>query len=633
MEEMTGRLLVTGASGFVGRALGVEAVRRGMAVRGAVRTPVNLPAGVESCNVGGMDGGTDWAEALRGVDVVIHLAARVHVMRENVADPLAEFLKVNLDGTVNLARQAARAGVRRLVYVSSIKVNGESTAGSHAFSESDEPAPQDPYGVSKWRAEQALREIGRETGLEVVIVRPPLVYGPGVKGNFLSLLHAVYKGYPLPLAGVHNVRSLLYLGNLVDALLLCSAHPAAAGRTYLLRDGEDISIAGLISYLAAGMGKEPHLFSSPMWLLRGLSVLAGRQDSLDRLVGSLRIDDALIRKELGWMPSISVPEGLWKTAAWYAKAGRPCAIPRLPDRQDECNGDCGVSVVIVNYNAGDILRDCVRHALEQAGQVIVVDNDSRDDSIANLRAAFPAVQIIRNRHNLGFAKACNMGARAAAGDHILFLNPDCLLEPGAIQALLDAFHARPHVGMVGGLLTNPDGSEQGGARRAVPTPWRSFVRAFGLSVFSSRYPRLFSDYSLHKEPLPSEPVEVEAISGACMMARREAMAEVGLMDEEYFMHCEDLDWCMRFRRSGWSLLFVPGARMVHHKGHCSKSRPIFVEWNKHRGMLRFYRKFFRHQYPGVLMWLVAAGVWLRFSLAAGYFMSRRLVRRFGFGRD
>jgi hypothetical protein len=186
--------------------------------------------------------------------------------------------------------------------------------------------------------------------------------------------------------------------------------------------------------------------------------------------------------------------------------------------------------------------------------------------------------------------------------------------------------------MVGGLLTNPDGSEQGGARRAVPTPWRSFVRAFGLSAFSARYPRLFSDYSLHKEPLPEKPIEVEAISGACMMASREAMEEVGLMDEEYFMHCEDLDWCMRFQRSGWSLLFVPGARMVHHKGHCSKSRPIFVEWNKHRGMLRFYRKFFRHQYPGLLMWLVAAGVWLRFSLAAGYFTLRRLARRCGSGR-
>jgi GT2 family glycosyltransferase/nucleoside-diphosphate-sugar epimerase len=625
-------MLITGASGFVGRAVCVEAVRRGMSVRGAVRAPVSLPAGVENCIVGGMDDGTDWTEALRDVDVVIHLAARVHVMRESVTDPLAEFLKVNLDGTVNLVRQAARAGVKRFVYVSSIKVNGEGTATGQAFSELDEPAPRDAYAVSKWRAEQALCEIERETGIEVVILRPPLVYGAGVKGNFLSLLHVVYKGIPLPLAGVHNVRSLLYLGNFVDALLLCAGHPAAAGKTYLLRDGEDVSISALIAQLAPGMGRKPRLFSLPMRLLRRLSALAGRQDSLERLVGSLRVDDAPIRKELGWVPPVSVPEGLWKTAAWYAKTGRPCAIPQLSDQREDCKGDCGVSVVIVNYNAGDILRDCVGHALEQAGQVIVVDNDSHDDSIANLRAAFPGVQVICNRHNLGFAKACNIGARAADGDRILFLNPDCLLEPGAIQALLDAFRNRPDVGMVGGLLTNPDGSEQGGARRAVPTPWRSFVRAFGLSAFSARYPRLFSDYSLHKEPLPEKPIEVEAISGACMMASREAMEEVGLMDEEYFMHCEDLDWCMRFQRSGWSLLFVPGARMVHHKGHCSKSRPIFVEWNKHRGMLRFYRKFFRHQYPGLLMWLVAVGVWLRFSLAAGYFMVRRLARRCGSGR-
>lgn len=629
---MKEKILITGANGFVGRAVCVEAVRRGMAVRGAVRTQVGLPEGVESSIVGGMDGDTDWTEALRDVGVVIHLAARVHVMRESVADPLAEFLKVNLDGTVNLARQAARAGVKRFVYVSSIKVNGEETAGNHAFSELDEPVPQDPYAVSKWRAEQALREIERETGMEVVIVRPPLVYGAGVKGNFLSLLHAVYKGIPLPLAGVRNLRSLLYLENFADALLLCSSHPAAAGRTYLLRDGEDVSVSGLIGRLAASMGRKPRLFPLPMWLLGGLSALAGRQEALKRLAGSLRVDDALIRKELGWSPPFSVPDGLGKTAAWYAETGRPCAIPRLPDRRDDRRNDCRVSVVIVNYNAGDILRDCVKYAQEQAGQVIVVDNDSRDDSIAGLRAASPGVQVIRNRHNLGFARASNIGAQAADGDYILFLNPDCLLEPGAIQALLDAFHTRPHVGMVGGLLTNPDGSEQGGARRAVPTPWRSFVRAFGLSAFSSRYPRLFSDYSLHKEPLPEAPIEVEAISGACMMASREAMAEIGLMDEEYFMHCEDLDWCMRFRRAGWSLLFVPGARMVHHKGHCSKSRPIFVEWNKHRGMLRFYRKFFRHQYPGLLMWLVAVGVWLRFSLAAGYFMARRLGRRCGLGR-
>ena len=180
--------------------------------------------------------------------------------------------------------------------------------------------------------------------------------------------------------------------------------------------------------------------------------------------------------------------------------------------------------------------------------------------------------------------------------------------------------------MVGGLLTNPDGTEQGGGRRAVPTPWRSFVKASGLTLLSNRYPKLFADFALHKQPLPDQPLEVEAISGACMLIRRDALEDVGLLDEGYFMHCEDLDWCMRFRRKGWRILFVPDARMIHHKGYCSKTRPIFVEWNKHKGMMRFYNKFFRQQYPGLLMGFVAAAVWVRFAGIAIYHLQDRLLR-------
>jgi hypothetical protein len=180
----------------------------------------------------------------------------------------------------------------------------------------------------------------------------------------------------------------------------------------------------------------------------------------------------------------------------------------------------------------------------------------------------------------------------------------------------------PQTGMAGPLLLNPDGTEQAGGRRAVPTPWRSFVNTFGLSRLRERYPRLFADFLLHQQPLPDAPAEVEAVSGSCMLVRRDALRDVGTMDEDYFMHCEDLDWCMRFRLRGWKIMFVPDASAVHHKGTCSKARPIFVEWHKHKGMMRFYGKFFRHQYPGILMWVVAAGVWLRFSaVTANYFVS------------
>jgi GT2 family glycosyltransferase len=295
-----------------------------------------------------------------------------------------------------------------------------------------------------------------------------------------------------------------------------------------------------------------------------------------------------------------------------------------------------ISVVVVNYNAGPLLTECVREALAQADEILLIDNASRDSSTEDCARQFanePRLKIIRNEANLGFAVACNAGFTLAKGEFVLFLNPDCRLDEGAVAALLRPLQADATVGMVGGLLVNPDGSEQGGGRRAVPTPWRSFVRAFGLNRFANRWPKLFFDFHLHKQPLPERPIEVEAISGACMLVKREAVADVGLWDEAYFLHCEDLDWCMRFRQKGWKILFVPSARVTHALGACSRSRPVFVEWHKHKGMIRFYRKFFRHQYPGMLMGLVAMGVWLRFGLVAAYHTAKRVRRALRHGRD
>lgn len=297
--------------------------------------------------------------------------------------------------------------------------------------------------------------------------------------------------------------------------------------------------------------------------------------------------------------------------------------------------DSSVSIIVVNYNAGAVLTKCISSALKQAGEVIVVDNASTDSSIRMLELTFGEdshLKIIKNSKNLGFAKACNIGSEVATGDYFLFLNPDCLLQNNAVVNLVESFNLSTSVGMAGGLLTNLDGTEQGGGRRAVPTPWRSFVRAFGLTRFANRWPVLFYDFNLHQQPLPEAPIYVEAISGACMMINREVMEEVGHWDNDYFLHCEDLDLCIRFRQKGWRILFVPDAPVVHHLGLCSASRPIFVEWHKHRGMLRFYRKFFRHQYPGPLMWLVKLGVWLRFASVAGYHSYIRLSRWLGLGR-
>jgi GT2 family glycosyltransferase len=289
-----------------------------------------------------------------------------------------------------------------------------------------------------------------------------------------------------------------------------------------------------------------------------------------------------------------------------------------------------ISTVIVNHNAGALLRQCVDSLLNcpLAKEIIVVDNASTDASLAAI-SALPGVRIIRNAENLGFSTACNVGYRAASASTLLFLNPDCTFKPGALTELFASLNADKQVGMVGGLLTNLDGSEQEGGRRAVPTPWRSFVRAFGLVRFADRWPRLFFDFHLHRQPLPEEAIEVEAISGACMMVKREAMQSVGEWDEGYFLHCEDLDWCMRFRQGGWKIMFVPTAKIVHALGVSGRGRPIFVEWHKHRGMMRFYRKFFRHRYPGLLMLLVGAAVWFRFSLLVLSHSSKRMATQMG----
>ncbi|MDP2203199.1 MAG: glycosyltransferase family 2 protein [Methylicorpusculum sp.] len=276
-----------------------------------------------------------------------------------------------------------------------------------------------------------------------------------------------------------------------------------------------------------------------------------------------------------------------------------------------------ISAVVVNYNAGDLLLACIDSliACPIVGEIIVVDNASHDGSLEAIQD-FERVIIIRNSQNLGFATACNKGIELAKFDFILFLNPDCTFEKGTFIQIMQCMQSDERIGMAGGLLVNPDGSEQAGCRRSVPTPWRSFVRAFGLYRFEARWPRLFCDFNQLNQPMPSVPIEVEALSGACMLVKREAIEDVGLWDEDYFLHCEDLDWCMRFRLKEWKVVFVPNAKVVHAIGACSHSRPIFVEWHKHKGMIRFYRKFFSHQYPGVLMWLVVIGVWFRFFMVA-----------------
>lgn len=310
--------LITGAAGFVGRHLSQYLARR-HPLRLAVR---DLPADASLSSFGKVVvsgcvcGTTDWSESLKGVHAVVHLANRAHVMREAAADPAVAYREVNVEGTRRLAEQAAAAGVRRLVYLSSVKVLGERTQ-AQVFDEASIPMPEDPYGQSKWDAEQALQDVAAKTGLEVVVLRPPLVYGPGVGANFLRLMRCVASGIPLPVAAIHNRRSLLYVGNLTSAIEVCLLQPAAAGRTYLMGDGQPVSTAQLVSMLASALAVPDRSWPLPPAVLRLAGAATGMSGAISRLVDALEVDDAAIRQELSWLPPFSMTEGLRETAAAY----------------------------------------------------------------------------------------------------------------------------------------------------------------------------------------------------------------------------------------------------------------------------------------------------------------------------
>jgi len=317
------RALVTGSNGFVGSAVSQHFTYSGLDVRGALRnrrrsiSTVSGAANWETFVLGDISESTEWRAALTGVDVVIHAAARVHVMRDRAADPLAEFRRVNTAGTERLARVAAHYGVRRLVYLSSVKVNGEITHFSKPFRETDAPSPIDPYGVSKFEAEIALRKIEAETGLEVVIVRPTLVYGPNVRGNIAAMLSWAYRGIPLPLAAIVNARSLVALENLCSFLYACATNPAAAGETFMVSDGRAVSTPELFRLLAAGMGKKARLYPVSDRVLKMVCKFCGLGNIYRRLCLSLVVDTHRATERLAWHPLITVEQALERTGQWY----------------------------------------------------------------------------------------------------------------------------------------------------------------------------------------------------------------------------------------------------------------------------------------------------------------------------
>jgi len=305
---MSRKLVVTGASGFVGRTLASLLQSNGDSVLGVCRSAGEL--GFPATTLPSFGDTDALKQPLSDAEVVIHCAARVHVMQDKVTDPLSVFREVNRDLTLKLARLAADNGVKRFVFLSSVKVNGESTSSSRPFRPDDTPAPEDPYGISKLEAEQGLQQIALETGMEVVIIRPPLVYGPGVKGNFASMIKLVEKGLPLPFGAIDNRRSLVGLDNLVDLIITCIDHPNAANQVFLVSDGEDLSTSGLLRRVAEAMGKPSRLISVPAVLLQLGATVLGKKAVGQRLLGSLQVDISSTRERLDWTPPVSVVEGL-----------------------------------------------------------------------------------------------------------------------------------------------------------------------------------------------------------------------------------------------------------------------------------------------------------------------------------
>ena len=311
------RCLVTGAGGFIGSAVVGRLARDGVPVVGAVR---GLSA-ADHCTRGpSLDRGSDWSSLLAGCDAVVHAAARVHVMRDAASDPLKAYREVNVAGTLRLALQAAEAGVRRFVFISSVKVNGEETRPGVPFTASDRPSPMDPYGVSKAEAEAGLISLAADTGMDVVVVRPPLVYGPGAKANFRTMMHWVARGVPLPLGSVvHNRRSLLAVENLVDLIVTCLRHPAAVNQVFLAGDGEDLSTAELLRRLGLAMDVPARLLPMPVWLLMAGARAVREEAMMRRLCGSLQVDISKTRRMLGWTPPVDVDEGLRRAAAEFRR--------------------------------------------------------------------------------------------------------------------------------------------------------------------------------------------------------------------------------------------------------------------------------------------------------------------------
>lgn len=606
------RILVTGASGFIGRALADQLVQNGHRVVGAVRRASSLPEGVERLTVPDLRGPWDWRGALEGIDAVAHLAGRVHILRNAFNQPLSLFRCVNAAATRRLATAAAEQGVGRFLLVSTIKVNGERTPLG-PFTEADPPSPAEPYAHSKYEAEQAILD---RNGMAPVILRPPLVYGPGVRANFRRLIELCDGGWPLPFGGVTAKRSIIGVRNLVSAIERCLVAPEAAGKLYLVRDRDDVTIGELTRAIAEALDRPSRQLAVPPRLLRALGSATGQREVIDRLVEPLQVDDSAIRRDLDWTPPFSLAEELAPTIVSYRSSlrhQRPTASEVVPAAESAIPAP--ISAVVVTYHTGAVLRESLPRLLDESrvGELIVVDNGNDAASTAfldRLGERDARVRVVRGHGNVGFAAGCNIGASYASLPFLLLLNPDCVIEPGTVDRLLAVEAESKDDWIATPRLIDAQGHEQRGGRRNHATPLNCLIEGTRLDWLLPGQP-FYDRVNLHRRPLPPGPIAVPSISGAFMLMPTRTFDRLGGMDERYFLHFEDLDFCLRLARLGGRATFVPDLTAKHYCG-TSAVCPLTVARHKMVGLRRYFFTHFAGTYPRPALFgiwtLVAAGI-------------------------
>ena len=636
------RYLITGADGFVGLELTQYLREMGHEVWALIRnreTKTALWNRIFYCD---LECDSIPSDAMEDVFGVFHLANIAHtVLGKN---DLYLYRKVNVDGTKAVLDAAVSHDVKRFVYFSSIKAREYKKDLTTSVDLAQIHEDTITYVESKFEAEKNILSAGVKSNIHVSVIRPSLIYGKGVKGNLAYLLRQARGKKVQFVTGQKYKYSMVSIKDVVKVAYLLMTNDKANGQIYSITDWEPYSLKDIVQSVGYVEGMKKIIISVPDILLLSAGKVGDLYERVlplsapfnslmyKKLKRSDKYSSELLVKDFNWRPSTT----FYKSITDIIKSDETRITHDFYDVQKvDCFGEQDlvnaelkdVSVVIVNYNSGGFLSICIESVkLCRPREIVIVDNGSTDESLSYLKyLSSNNIKVILNKRNLGFAAANNIGIGNTTSSSILFLNPDCVLIRESIENMLKVLEIKKEIGMVGALICDKYGFEQHGARRRFPTPLSSFVHFIEMSWLKRFLPKTFVGYSMRGEPITDKPTKVESISGACMLVKREAIEDVGLWDEGYFLHCEDIDWCMRFKLSNWDVVFSPNAIVPHEGGVSSSSRPYFVQWHKHLGMIRFFNKYYRKIYIFPINVIVLIGVYFHLLFAWLKIFLRNLV--------